>query len=106
MLILHRIPFLALLGFIPASNAYENQTRSPEISGQVLSTPSQYDFPILQNGSYEDQGQFPMPMCHGITLEEATIDQLQGYMASGNLTSVQLAMCYVQRILQTDEYTR
>ncbi|EHL01810.1 putative amidase [Glarea lozoyensis 74030] len=26
-------------------------------------------------------------------------------MAAGNLTSVQLAMCYVQRILQTDEYT-
>lgn len=45
-----------------------------------------------------------MPPCNGITLEEATIDQLQNYMAAGNLTSVQIALCYVQRIWQTNFY--
>lgn len=45
-----------------------------------------------------------MPQCQGITLEEATIDQLQQYMSDGNLTSVQLVTCYLQRIWQTQEY--
>jgi amidase len=99
--------FVAVLGCVAATAAYENQTtQASHIGSQVLDSPSPYDFPVLQNGSYEDIGQFPMPLCYGITLEEATVDQLQDYMANGNLTSVQIATCYVQRILQTDEYTR
>ena len=45
-----------------------------------------------------------MPQCHGITIEEATIDQLQHYMSQGNLTAQQLVVCYLQRIWQTNEY--
>jgi amidase len=43
---------------------------------------------------------FLMPPCvpHGITLAEATIDQLQHYMRTGKLTSVQLLECYLTRI--------
>ena len=95
------------LTVVAASFAYRNHTASDAVvSGQLLSSPSQYDFPILQNGYSQNTGHFPMPLCHGITLEEATIDQLQDYMANGKLTSLQMTMCYIQRILQTDEYTR
>jgi amidase len=47
---------------------------------------------------------FPMPTCMGITLEEATIDQLQGYMRDGTLTSVELLACYMERVHQVDKY--
>ncbi|EMC96405.1 hypothetical protein BAUCODRAFT_148022 [Baudoinia panamericana UAMH 10762] len=49
-------------------------------------------------------GLFAMPQCHGITVEEATIDQLQQYLSQGNLTSQQLVVCYLQRVWQTDDY--
>jgi amidase len=49
---------------------------------------------------------FPMPTCQGITLEEATIDQLQGYMSDGILTSSALLKCYLRRVRQVDEYIR
>ncbi|EOA85391.1 uncharacterized protein SETTUDRAFT_118230 [Exserohilum turcica Et28A] len=45
-----------------------------------------------------------MPKCKGLTLEEASIDQIQGYLSSGMLTSVELLKCYHDRILQVDEY--
>lgn len=38
-----------------------------------------------------------MPKCEGIVLEEATIDQLQGYMSDGTITSVKLLGCYLRR---------
>jgi amidase len=47
---------------------------------------------------------FPMPTCQGITLEEATIDQLSGYMSDGLLTSAQLLQCYLKRVHQVDNY--
>lgn len=39
---------------------------------------------------------FPMPLCHGFKLEEATVDQIQARLMSGKLTSVQLVQCYVE----------
>ncbi|CAD6589866.1 MAG: hypothetical protein ASARMPRED_004296 [Alectoria sarmentosa] len=48
---------------------------------------------------------FPMLDCHGVVLEEATVDQLQDAMNMGQLTSTTIALCYLQRIYQTDEYT-
>ncbi|KAG9229622.1 amidase signature domain-containing protein [Amylocarpus encephaloides] len=74
------------------------------VESQTLDSPYPYEFPALQNGSSASRGQFPMPLCYGFTLEEATIDQLQAAMSNGTLTSVKIALCYVQRILQTDEY--
>jgi len=41
-----------------------------------------------------------------LTLEEATIDQMQAAMSRGKLTSQQLVMCYMQRIYQTDQYIK
>lgn len=67
---------------------------------QVLETPFPYYFP-----EHNDTARlFPMEPCNGITLEEATIDQLQDYMSNGKLTTSQLVMCYLQRQYQTDGY--
>ena len=71
-------------------------------ASEILLDPFPYYFPD-QN---EPANLFPMPPCNGITLEEATIDQLQDYMSQGKLTSVQLVMCYMQRELQTKEYIK
>ncbi|MCJ1394763.1 hypothetical protein MMC18_007643 [Xylographa bjoerkii] len=67
---------------------------------QVLETPFPYYFPEHSNTA----SLFPMEMCNGVTLEEATIDQLQDYMSNGKLTASQLVMCYLQRQYQTDNY--
>ncbi|KAG4441283.1 hypothetical protein IFR05_003211 [Cadophora sp. M221] len=73
---------------------------------QTLDSPYPYEFPVLQNGSTAVVGQFPMPKCNGSTLEEATIDQMQEALSKGTLTSVQIVVCYLQRIFQVDEYIR
>ena len=85
----------------------ENQTISdgPNSLGdlaavQVLGTPFPYEFPNEEN----QLDLFPMPKCMGITLEEATIDQLQDAMNTGLLTTSQIVLCYMQRIYQTDMY--
>jgi amidase len=67
-----------------------------------LRDPFPYEFPS-QNAT-QRSGLFPMPKCQNITLEEATIDQLQSYMSSGLLTSLELLQCYLTRIKQVDEY--
>lgn len=96
------------LGFLTTSLAHHNGTFNATqlIESQDLEIPYPYEFPLLQNGSMADSGQFPMPKCHGFTLEEATIDQLQYALSRSKLTSVQLVFCYMQRIYQTDEYIR
>lgn len=47
---------------------------------------------------------FPMALCRGHQIEEASIDQIQSYLTQGTLTSQQLAFCYMQRIWQIDDY--
>ncbi|KIW48706.1 uncharacterized protein PV06_01273 [Exophiala oligosperma] len=52
----------------------------------------------------EQENPFSMAECYGVDLEEATIDQMQGWMGSGKLTSRQLVQCYLGHILQLNEY--
>ena len=73
------------------------------VSSQILHQPFPYSFP--QENAPPSQ-LFAMPLCNGVTLEEATIDQLQSYMSAGSLTSVQLVTCYLQRASQTGEYIK
>lgn len=47
-----------------------------------------------------------MPLCKGHKIEDATIDELQGFLANGSLTSVQLVNCYMQRYYQTNQYIK
>nr|XP_036577411.1 amidase [Colletotrichum truncatum]KAF6784382.1 amidase [Colletotrichum truncatum] len=56
-------------------------------------------FPLLDSADL-----FPMPLCGGFELHEATIDQMQAAMEAGTLTSQQLVACYLQRTYQTQEY--
>lgn len=68
---------------------------------QLLANPFPYEFPDLSSVS-----RFPMESCHGVTLEEATVDQLQNYMAQGILSSVKIVECYLKRRLQVDQYLK
>lgn len=89
------------------SSAGRHLYNTTQILGtQTLDSPYPYEFPVLQDGVNASSGQFPMPTCNGFTLEEATIDQMQEALSQGRLTSVQIVMCYIQRIWQTDEYIR
>ena len=72
-------------------------------TAETLTTPFPYYFPSLGQSATD---LFPMPDCNGFVLEEATIDQLQDVMGKGQLTSLQIALCYLQRIQQTDEYIK
>lgn len=49
-----------------------------------------------------DATPFPMPWCNGVSIEDATIDELQRWMTLGKLTSEQLVECYLARIEQTN----
>lgn len=49
---------------------------------------------------------FPMPLCSGIHLEEASIDDLQAWMSKGRLTARMLVQCYTSRIRQLNKWTR
>lgn len=47
---------------------------------------------------------FPMSSCNGITLEDATIDQLQDYFTRGTLSSEDVVKCYLERYFQINTY--
>jgi hypothetical protein len=95
------IRHLTLLSLLLPANAEPAEHNLLEI--QAYSSHSIYDFPVLgTNGS----SLFPMRPCHGIQLEEATIDDLQEYLSSEKLTTVQLLHCYLDRIFQTDSYLK
>lgn len=86
-------------------NSSINDSEDVQIT-QDLASPFPYEFPYLGNVSDIDASRFPMPQCNGIAIEEATVDQLQHAMSIKRLTSVQLALCYLQRIYQTDPYIK
>ncbi|KAH8820803.1 amidase signature domain-containing protein [Xylogone sp. PMI_703] len=105
---IHLTRFLAFGVFLRCAIASggENPHDNFSIQDQNLEFPFPYYFPQLQNGSNADSGQFPMPLCNGFKLEEATIDQLQSEMKHGKLTSVDIIGCYLRRIHQTDQFLR
>lgn len=82
------------------SNAYQNTSSILNID--PLQQPYPYYFP--PQDAKNTAALFPMPSCFGVTLEEATIDQLADYMGNGMLTSSQLLRCYLRRVQQVDEY--
>ena len=102
--VLYLIVFATLASTIPISpsdKTFANASSAIDLAAtQILDSPFPYEFPK------EDVpiNLFPMPKCAGVTLEEATIDQLQDAMNSGLLTTSQIVLCYLQRIYQTDMY--
>jgi amidase len=105
-----RVPYILLLVIslthpITASISPLTVSLSSPINiSQTIDDPFPYYFP--NENAAETPDLFPMPKCHGITLEEATIDQLQDYMAQGVLSSVDLALCYLERYWQVDGYVK
>ncbi|KAL2797001.1 amidase signature domain-containing protein [Aspergillus keveii] len=71
------------------------------VDSQVLTDPYAYDFPRLNTNGAD---LFPMRPCKGHQLLEASIDDLQDLLSAGELTSVDLLQCYLERIYQTDSY--
>ncbi|GME66156.1 amidase signature domain-containing protein [Neofusicoccum parvum] len=73
---------------------------------QILQDPLPVWFAVENSTADDNADVFPMPLCSGFELEEATIDELQDALNSGALTSVEIVLCYLQRIQQTDAYLR
>ncbi|KIX07216.1 uncharacterized protein Z518_01869 [Rhinocladiella mackenziei CBS 650.93] len=92
------LPFLA--GFLISQSVAQNATVNLA-SSQILTDPFPYYYP---NEDASPIARFPMPPCQGVTLEEATIDQLQDYMDQGQLTAVAILMCYFARYTQVNGY--
>ena len=93
---------LATLSAIVMADVINSSTTYNE-SVQVLSEPFPYQFP---NDTADTIGLFPVPLCNGVHLEEATIDSLQSAMQQKRLSSVQLTTCYLQRYFQTRDYIK
>ena len=104
---LRRVAFslgiLVALSIFSFSRGVKGQDGSVLASSQVLANPFPYDFP---DQTHTGSGLFTMQLCHGLKLEEATIEQLQKWLRNGKLTSVQLVTCYIQRNTQIDGYVR
>ncbi|KAI0744142.1 amidase signature domain-containing protein [Daedaleopsis nitida] len=84
--------------------AMENSSQLVEY--QILHHPLPVYFLAEPSGANHSSKIFPVPTCHGFVLEDATIDALQDAFRNGTLTTVDLVLCYLQRIQQTDEYLR
>ncbi|KAH6644635.1 amidase signature domain-containing protein [Boeremia exigua] len=91
---------IAFLGLALSAGAQQNA--SSILNVDPPQEPFPYAFPPQDAAG--TSALFPMPACVGITLEEATIDQLSNYMSNGLLTSAQLLRCYLSRVQQVDEY--
>lgn len=85
-------------------NASGNDTASTfDASSQTLTDPYPYFFPV-PDAQKDDDTPFPMPLCYGQRIEEASIVELQAYLVQGTLTSVKLVECYLRRIGQVDTF--
>jgi amidase len=92
---------LALVGSVVASKLASKVDTLVE--SQVLTDPYAYDFPRL---GAEGASLFAMRKCHGFTLEEASVDQIQAQLKNGTFTTVQLLECYMDRVYQTQPYLK
>ena len=93
----------ALLVIAGLTQVQASYNASSLATSQILQDPFPYDFP---NENAAPVALFPMPSCHGFTLEEATIDHLQHAMSNGKLTSVNILNCYLARVTQTNGYIK
>ncbi|PYH49294.1 amidase family protein [Aspergillus saccharolyticus JOP 1030-1] len=90
-----------LLGVGLAVVAAASAQNDSLVTQQLDLQPYPFDFPKLgTNGS----DLFPMRLCHGFKLEEASIDEIQAELEAKNFTGVQLLQCYLERIYQVQPY--
>jgi amidase len=73
----------------------------------ATAAPGDYTYiPSLTYNNISASAWHAMPLCKGYKIEDATIDELQEFMTIGNLTTVQLVTCYMQRYYQTNQYIK
>jgi amidase len=98
------IAMVCLMAWLPSTmmKVGGQVTNGSLASMQVVTDPFPYIFP---DQDVPPQALFPMPSCRNVTLEEATIDQLQFYMNAGALTTVDILNCYLRRYDQVNGYT-
>lgn len=99
-----RAPMIILANSSITASSLDSYNASDPITSQILDSPFPYNFPKILTPDPADL--FPMPACNGFMLEEATIYEMQDAMAKGQLTSVQIAKCYLRKVWQVDEYVR
>lgn len=73
------------------------------VDSQIVNDPYPYHFPKLGT---EGSKLFPMKDCMGFKLEEASIDDIQKQYKNGTFTTVELVTCYLDRIVQTQQYLK
>jgi amidase len=71
---------------------------------QILLDP--FPFYVPPQDAMDSPSLFPMPDCHGVNLEEASIDDLQVALHSGQLSTSTLAECFLRRREQVDVYIK
>ena len=112
MLNLCRLYHLALLCLVyataspkaPTHASYGGPRNESLVAAQVLIDP--FPFYVPPQDQMNTPSLFPMPECHGIVIEEATIDDLQDALRNGQLTSLMLAECFLKRREQVDVYIK
>lgn len=90
--------FVSLSHASPIKNLWRRYAYSDPAIEQVVNTTT-FVYPQAESSEV-----FPMSSCRGITLEDATIDQLQGYFNEGVLTSEDVVRCYMDRYFQINPY--
>ncbi|KAK8233581.1 glutamyl-tRNA amidotransferase subunit A [Phyllosticta capitalensis] len=95
---------LALGSFVLIVRAFgtNDSLDSTVLAVSPLQDPFPFQFPELQDAN--SSSLFPMEKCKGVSLEEATIDELQHAMNSGKLSSEELVFCFMRRMQQVDQY--
>lgn len=96
------ILFLALVS--SSYSAYVNSRNTCVSYQDVLTFLESAALDYFPNKEEDATELFPMSPCNGVTIEDATIDELQEAMEEGSLTSVELLWCYLERIHQVEEY--
>lgn len=87
----------------PTSALDSNNSTDTLVTQQIDNKPYPFDFPYLNTTGADI---FPMRLCNGFKLEEASIDEIQAELKSGKLTGVQLLECYSERIYQLQPYLK
>jgi amidase len=94
----------ATWGLVSLTSAFDsNNNTDTLVTQQIDNKPYPFDFPYLNTTGAD---LFPMRLCNGFKLEEASIDKIQAELESGKLTGVQLLECYSERIYQLQPYLK
>lgn len=98
---------LLLLAWSKPSNGAANPFRQAVLDGsKLLNHTFLYQYPLRDITSDTARSLNTLNLCNGVTIEEATIYELQNYLSKGRLTSEQLTACYIRRIFEVERFIK